>query len=55
MITENKISVHCHQLSSGLNNMAKVITHLTEKKMNTENLVSIHLSVQYCVGLYVKK
>jgi hypothetical protein len=34
--------------------MAKIITYLTGKKMNTENLVSIHLSVQDCRGLYGK-
>jgi hypothetical protein len=32
MITENQIPVHPHQFSSGLNNMAKIITYLTEKK-----------------------
>jgi hypothetical protein len=33
MIAENQISVHRHQFSSGLNNMAKIITCLTEKKL----------------------
>jgi hypothetical protein len=33
MITENQVSVHLHQFSSGQNNMAKIITYLTEKKI----------------------
>jgi hypothetical protein len=32
MITENEISVHREQFSSGLNIMAKIKTYLTEKK-----------------------
>jgi hypothetical protein len=54
MITENQISVYLHQFHTGQNNMAKIITYLIEKKINTENLVSIHLPVQYWIGLYSK-